>query len=112
MNNDLVKIGVDIDLSRGFVVGGINSGGTAAAAIAGISWTIDAGIENFRGIIALETPITGLFLGLPMLPTEAMGLARYKDDYKFMDWKARDQLRRVAMLRDFAYRLGNAVYSP
>lgn len=112
LNNSLLKeTGVEIDLNRGFIIGGLSSGGTAAAVIAGIAGAISAEVEDFTCLSALQSQITGVFSGLPMLVTETMIPTQYKDDFRSMEERANDPDGHVAMIRDFEKRLGNAVHS-
>ncbi|TRX90857.1 hypothetical protein FHL15_008261 [Xylaria flabelliformis] len=76
---------VSVDPGRGFVVGGISSGGAAAAVIGTIPGAISAGFEDFVGVTPLQSIITGIFAGIPFLVTEAMLPAQYRDIFRSRD---------------------------
>ncbi|KAI1212030.1 alpha/beta-hydrolase [Annulohypoxylon truncatum] len=113
LNKGLLKgTGAEIDLKRGFVVGGLSAGGTAAAVIAGIAGAASAEVRDFTGISPLHGQITGVFTGIPMLVTDAMLPARYKDDLRSIEEQAEEEPQVVALLRDLEQRLGDAVHTP
>lgn len=108
LNDGVLKdSGVSVDLGRGFVVGGLSCGGSAAAVIGSISGAAPAGVVDFAGLTALQHPITGIFSGIPFLVTEGMLPAQYRDDFTSRDTAAEDK---AAMRRDLENRL--AVHSP
>jgi hypothetical protein len=76
VNDGVLKglTGTTVDLKRSFVVGGLSSGGATAAVIGSIFATFTAGItiEEFTGLTPLQSPITGMFSGIPFLASEAM----------------------------------------
>lgn len=86
LNEGVLKnTGVSVDPGRGLVVGGLSSGGSAAAVIGSIPDAISAGLEDFAGLTPLRNPITGIFSGLPFLVTDAMLPLRYSDLFKSRD---------------------------
>ncbi|KAL3459660.1 alpha/beta-hydrolase [Aspergillus heterothallicus] len=82
LNEDVLNgTGVTVDPARGFIVGGLSSGGATAAVIGAISGLgADAAkVPEFEGITPLRSTITGIFSGIPFLATEAMLPAEYRD---------------------------------
>ncbi|KAL2812325.1 alpha/beta-hydrolase [Aspergillus granulosus] len=85
LNEGVLKDGGTIvDPGRGFVVGGLSSGGATAAVIGAISGFDEdsAGIEEFAGITSLRSAITGIFSGIPFLATESMLPPQYRKIFK------------------------------
>lgn len=108
LNGSVLKdTGIAAHLGRGFVVGGLSSGGTAAAVIGSIPGAVSAGVEDFVDLSPLQSRITGIFSGIPFLVTEAMLPAQYRDLLK-----SRDQMTKAedAVRRDLESRL--LVHSP
>lgn len=111
LNDGVLKdTGTSIDPGRGLVVGGLSSGGAAAAVIGSIPGAISAGVEDFAGLTALQNPITGIFSGIPFLVTEEMLPAQYRDIFKSRDEVTENKDANDAMRRDLESRL--AVHSP
>ncbi|KAI0382796.1 alpha/beta-hydrolase [Hypomontagnella monticulosa] len=112
LNGGVLKdAGVSVDLGRGFVVGGLSAGGSAAAVIATIPGAVSAGVKDFVGLTPLQAPITGIFSGIPFLVTEAMIPAQYRDMLKSRDEiTAENHAAHKAMRLDLESRLG--VHSP
>ena len=111
LNDGVLKdAGTSIDPRRGLVVGGLSSGGAAAAVIGSIAGAASAGIEEFSGLTALKNPITGIFSGIPFLVTEAMLPAQYRDIFKSREEPLENKAANDAMRQDLESRL--AVHSP
>lgn len=86
LNDGILKdAGAQVDLRRGFVVGGLSSGGATAAVIGTIPGAASAGVKEFSGLAELKSPITGIFVGIPFLVTEAMLPPQYRDMLKSRD---------------------------
>lgn len=102
--------GVSVDPRRGFVVGGLSSGGSAAAVIGSIPDAILAGLEDFVGLSRLQSPITGIFSGLPFLVTEAMLPSEYRETFKSRDVAMENKAASVSLRHDLEARLD--VHSP
>ncbi|KAL4960733.1 alpha/beta-hydrolase [Aspergillus stella-maris] len=81
------------DPSRGIVVGGLSSGGAVAAVLGTVSGCITAGLEEFARLPSLQSPITGIFSGLPFLVTEGMIPSEYCQLFKSRDLASDDTLR-------------------
>ncbi|KAI0467523.1 alpha/beta-hydrolase [Xylaria cf. heliscus] len=111
LNDGVLKdAGVSVDPGRGFVVGGLSSGGAASAVIACIPDAISAGVEDFAGLTPLKSHITGIFSGIPFMVTEAMLPAQYRDIFKSRDEDIENKDANKAMRLDLESRLG--VHSP
>ncbi|OTB07243.1 hypothetical protein M426DRAFT_8971 [Hypoxylon sp. CI-4A] len=84
LNNGVLKdAGAGVNPERGFVVGGLSSGGATAAVLGSISGgAASAGVKEFAGLTPLQSPITGIFSGIPFLATEDMLPAQYRDIFK------------------------------
>lgn len=79
LNDGLLKHEeIAVDLSRGFVVGGVSSGGTAAAIISALYAAASAGVPGYAQPNPIKEPFTGAFVGLPFLVTEQMLPEEYK----------------------------------
>ncbi|KAI0100809.1 alpha/beta-hydrolase [Nemania sp. FL0031] len=102
--------GTRVDLSRGFVVGGLSSGAAAAAVIGTIPGAAAVGVEEFAGLAPLQSPITGIFSGIPFLVTEDMLPAQYHDIFKSRGETAETQAAAAAMRLELEPYLG--VHSP
>ncbi|KAJ4020326.1 hypothetical protein NW761_015113 [Fusarium oxysporum] len=73
LNDGLLKHGgVVVDLTRGFVIGGLSAGGSAAAVLAALSAAVSTKDPKYEELPPLRHPFTGAFVGLPFLITEAM----------------------------------------
>ncbi|KAL4874559.1 alpha/beta-hydrolase [Aspergillus karnatakaensis] len=110
LNEGVLKdSGTTVDLTRGFVVGGLSSGGATAAVIGSIAAAAEAGltIEEFTGLTPLQSTITGIFSGIPFLASDAMLPESYRPLFKSRDLE--DEATR-AMREDLESRL--AVHSP
>jgi acetyl esterase/lipase len=81
LNDGALKgTGSSVDLARGFVVGGLSSGGTIAAIIGGITAGAASGLKDLTsGLSGFEMPITGIFAGISYLVHENTVPAPYKD---------------------------------
>ncbi|KAI0453766.1 alpha/beta-hydrolase [Xylaria acuta] len=111
LNDGVLKdAGASVDPGRGFVVGGLSSGGAAAAVIGTIPGAVSAGVEAFVGLTPLQNPITGIFSGIPFLVTEAMLPAEYRDILKSRDEVIENKAANDAMRQDLESRLD--VHSP
>ena len=111
LNEGVLKdAGTTIDPKRGLVVGGLSSGGAAAAVIGTIASSASAGVEDFAGLSPLHNPITGIFSGIPFLATEAMLPAQYRDIFKSRDEIVENKAANDAMRRDLESQLG--IHSP
>ena len=99
--------GTSVDARRGFVVGGLSSGGAAAAVIGSIASNCATLVEDFAGLTALQCPVTGIFCGIPFMVTEEMLPAQYRHIFKSRDNEA---VENKAMRLDLESRL--AVHSP
>lgn len=107
--NDVLD-GTIVDPVQGFVVGGLSSGGAAAAVIASISSLLsnpESNVSEFSGLTPLQAPITGIFSGIPFLATEDMLPAEYQDMFKSRE---NEDEASSAMRLDLESRL--AVHSP
>lgn len=111
LNEGVLKdAGASLDLGRGFVIGGLSSGGATAAVIGSIPGAASAGVKDFVGLTPLQSPITGIFSGIPFMVTEAMLPARYRDMLKSRDEVTENAAANKAMRLDLESRLG--VHSP
>lgn len=111
LNNGVLRgAGANVDTDCGFIVGGLSSGGATAAVIGSIPGAASAGIEEFAGLAALQSPITGIFSGIPFLVTESMIPAKYRDILKSREEAAVENPANDTMRRDLESRL--AVHSP
>lgn len=111
LNDGVLKdAGTSVDPKRGLVVGGLSSGGSAAAVIGSIAGAASAGVEDFAGLSALHNPITGIFSGIPFLVTEAMLPAQYQGPFISRDEVVENKAANDAMRRDLENQL--AVHSP
>ncbi|KAH8167937.1 hypothetical protein CIB48_g341 [Xylaria polymorpha] len=111
LNDGVLKdAGASVDPGRGFVVGGLSSGGAAAAVIGTIPGAISAGVEDFAGLTPLQNRITGIFSGIPFMVTEAMLPAQYRHLLKSRDEAFENKAANEAMRKDLESRLG--VHSP
>lgn len=106
----LRNTGVSVDPRRGLVVGGLSSGGSVAAVIGSVPDAISAGLEDFSGLSPLQSPITGIFSGLPFLVTEAMLPSEYRETFKSRDVAMADKATSDALGHDLEARLD--VHSP
>lgn len=106
----LRNTGVSVDPRRGLVVGGLSSGGAVAAVIGSISGAILAEMEDFAGLPPLQSPITGIFSGLPFLVTEAMLPVEYQEIFTSRDVAMEDKATNNALRHDLEARLD--VHSP
>ncbi|KAJ5171299.1 alpha/beta-hydrolase [Penicillium coprophilum] len=111
LNDGALKdTGVSVDPRRGLVVGGLSSGGAAAAVIGSIPAAMSAGIEDFAGLSPLQNPITGIFSGLPYLVAEAMLPSEYREIFKSRDVAMEHKATNDTLRRDLEARLD--VHSP
>ncbi|KAI1748575.1 alpha/beta-hydrolase [Xylaria castorea] len=111
LNDGVLKdAGSSVDPGRGFVVGGVSSGGAAAAVIGTIPGAVSAGVEDFIGLTALQNPITGVFSGIPFLVTEAMLPAQYRDIFKSRDEALENKAANDAARQELESRLGVFIY--
>ncbi|GAP85065.2 putative alpha beta hydrolase fold-3 domain protein [Rosellinia necatrix] len=111
LNDGVLKdAGTCVNLDRGFVVGGLSSGAAASAVIGAISCAGSAKVDDFVGLATLQSPITGIFSGLPFLVTAAMLPAQYQPIFKSREETPVNKAASDAMSRDLEPYLG--VHSP
>ncbi|KAJ5172482.1 alpha/beta-hydrolase [Penicillium capsulatum] len=99
-----------VDLDGGFIVGGLSSGGSVAAVVGSIPVAMKAGIPEFAGLTALQSPVTGLFVGISFLVTEAMLPAEYREIFTSRDEPRENKELTDALRRDLEGMLD--VHSP
>ena len=116
LNDGVLKdTGTSVNPRSGFVVGGLSTGGSAAAvigSIAGVTYT-SAGhtsIENLTRLAALQNPITGIFSGIPFLVTKEMLPSQYQDIFKSRDEVFENKAANDAVRQDLESRI--LVHSP
>lgn len=101
LNSGVLKnAGTIIDAKLGLVVGGLSSGGAAAAVIGSIASTASAGVDDFVGLSPLHSPITGIFSGIPFLVSEAMLPTKYRALLKSRDEDIENKAANDAMRQD------------
>ncbi|KAH0843002.1 hypothetical protein AYO21_03283 [Fonsecaea monophora] len=106
LNTGVLKdAGAQVDLGRGFVVGGLSSGGAVAAVIGSIPGAARAGVKDFVGLTSLRSPITGIFSGLPFLITETIVPLQYRDLFRSRDDDFEYKVANEALRLDLESRL-------
>lgn len=100
-----------VDTSRGFIVGGLSAGGTAAAVIAGITGAASANMTEFAHLSPFRSPITGLFVGIPVTVTEDMIPEKYRSDLKSRVENTQNGGMDLEMIREME-RMINLVHTP
>jgi acetyl esterase/lipase len=105
------RVSVNPDL--GFVVGGVSSGGSLAAVIGGIAGA-SAGENSglLEGLNRLDSPITGIFAGIPLLVTEKMLPEPYRRDFYSREQNAFNEGLTTPMIRKVEENLKANVESP
>ncbi|RFU76396.1 alpha beta hydrolase fold-3 domain-containing [Trichoderma arundinaceum] len=111
----LAETGISVDTKLGFVIGGVSAGGMIGAVVGGIAAAEMAGKEDFTtgiGLSRMQSPISGLFAGLPMIVHEDMLPDRFKGALRSRVDNALVDGFNTAALRDTERNLKADYHSP
>ncbi|KAH8802741.1 Alpha/Beta hydrolase protein [Xylogone sp. PMI_703] len=111
----LFGTGISVDTKLGFVIGGVSAGGTIAAAVGGIAAVEKAGKEDFTtsvGLNRMQSSITGIFAGLPMLVHEDMLPDHFKNMFHSRVDNADVEGFNTSAIRNIEQNLNGHYHSP
>lgn len=104
---------VCFDPSTGFVLAGCSAGASLAAVVAGIAAAARSGqTVPMQGVLAIVSPITGLFVSLPHLVHRDMLAAKYAPAFRSREENANAPIIDAAGLEASLTRLQTDVRSP